>query len=277
MTTDPEVFSLLATSLDYARRSEGGFDITVGPLMRAWGFFRGAGHYPTAAELARARANVGWQHVALDSSARTVRFDRAGAELDLGGIGKGYAVDRVVAVLREANVRAALVDAGSSTLFALGAPPGRHGWRVRVPYAAERSRTLTTVELRDQSLSTSGNYEKFFRLNGRVYCHIMDPRTGEPVQGTMQTTVIAPTGTASDALSTTTFVLGPQRGTELLRTMPGTYALWLRGTPSEARVVTWRWPAAVRVHRERKAQRAGDASARIATSAADASPHHGHK
>src|SRR5437868_10951780 len=100
--------------------------------MRAWGFFRGAGRYPAAAELAQARAAVGWQHVQLDAAARTVQFDRAGVELDLGGIGKGYAVDRVAALLREGGVRAALIDAGGSTLYAIGAPPGKLGWRLRV-------------------------------------------------------------------------------------------------------------------------------------------------
>src|SRR5262249_42635422 len=177
VTTDPEVFQLILRSLEYSRQTDGAFDITVGPLMRAWGFFRGSGHYPTATELAKARVGVGWQNVVLDPTARTGRFTAPGVELDLGAIGKGYAVDRVVAVLKEAGVTSALVDAGSSTLYALGAPPDKPGWTVRVPRPGNRTQTLTTVLLSNQSLSTSGSYEKFFRLNGRTYCHIMNPRT----------------------------------------------------------------------------------------------------
>jgi thiamine biosynthesis lipoprotein len=174
VTTDPEIFRLLQTSFDYSRRTEGAFDITVGPLMRAWGFFRASGRFPSDAELARARSSVGWSKVDLDPAHRTVKFLRTGMELDPGGIGKGYAVDQVVKVLREAGISSALVDAGSSTLYALGAPPGKDGWKVLVPRPADRVHAISEVLLRDNSLSTSGSYEKFFRLNGRTYCHIID-------------------------------------------------------------------------------------------------------
>lgn len=243
VTTDPEVFGFLRTSLDFAGKSDGAFDITVGPLMRAWGFFRGQGHYPTPGQLAEARARIGWRHVTLDPSSRTVRFDRPGMDLDPGGIGKGFAVDRVVTILREAGVRAALVDAGGSTIYALGAPPGHGGWTVRVPDPADKSRAISTVSLRDTSLSTSGNYEKFFRLAGHIYCHIMDPRTGEPVQGMLQTTVIAPDATTSDALSTAIFVLGPRAGEKLLAGAGATGALWVQGVAAAPQLAHWHWPA----------------------------------
>ncbi len=242
VTTDPEVFQLLQRSLDHSRRSDGAFDITVGPLMRAWGFFRGQGRYPAADELAQARASVGWQHVALDATTRTVRFLVPELELDLGAIGKGYAVDRVAGLLRELGVKSALVDAGSSTIYAIGAPPGKQGWNVRVPQPGEGSRAISTVVLRDASLSTSGNYENFFRLNGRTYCHIMNPRSGEPVQGMLQTTVIAPEATDSDALSTAMFVMGPMAGRRLLESVPGASAFWLLGDPQAPRTAAWRWP-----------------------------------
>ena len=245
VTTDPEVFDFLQTSFDFSRRSDGAFDITVGPLMRAWGFFRGQGHYPTREQLAKARAHVGWQHVKLDFTNRTIRFDEPGVELDPGGIGKGFAVDRVVAVLRDAGIKSALVDAGGSTIYALGAPPGHDGWTVRVPLPSDRTRTLSSVSLRDTSLSTSGNYEKFFKLAGHVYCHIMDPRTGEPVQGMLQTTVIAPDATTSDALSTSVFVLGPKASESLLRSSGATAALWVQGDANSPRVAKWQWTAEV--------------------------------
>jgi thiamine biosynthesis lipoprotein len=242
VVTDPEVFALLKTSLDYSARSKGAFDITVGPLMRAWGFFRGQGHYPSAQQLAAARASIGWQYVKLDSNTRSVRFSKPRMELDLGGIGKGYAADRVADLLREAGVKAALIDAGSSTLMAVGAPPGTAGWKVVVPKPGQRSTTISTVFLRDESLSTSGSYEKFFRLQGNTYCQIMDPRTGRPVQQMLQTSVVAPNATETDALSTTMFVLGPRAGEQLLAIMPEAQALWVtpKGNAGIATVV-WHW------------------------------------
>lgn len=209
--------------------------------MRAWGFFRGTGHFPTAQELARARSAVGWQKVQLDAKARTVHFTTPGVELDPGAIGKGYAVDRVVEILRDSGVNAALVDAGSSTLYALGTPPGKSGWRVRVPKSSDRKQVLSTVVLRDESLSTSGSYEKFFKLNEHIYCHIMDPRTGMPVEGVLQTTVIAGDGTTTDALSTSIFVLGPEAGEKLLETVPHSSGLWVVGEAAHPRVLSWRW------------------------------------
>jgi thiamine biosynthesis lipoprotein len=156
VTTDPEMFSLLQSCLEYSKRSGGTLDITVGPPMRAWGFFRGQGRYPAPWQLDRARGKVGSQKVQLDTGARTIHFAVDGMELDLGGIGKGYAVDSVIRQLRTAGVKAAMVDAGSSTIYALGAPPGEKGWLVRVPKPGDRSQTISTVLLRDESLSTSG-------------------------------------------------------------------------------------------------------------------------
>jgi thiamine biosynthesis lipoprotein len=240
IVTDPEVFDVLQTSLHYSQLSDGAFDVTVGPLMRAWGFFRGQGHYPTDVELAQARASVGWRNVHLDPATRTVHFARKGTDIDLGGIGKGYAVDRVVTLLREAGVASALVDAGSSTLYAIGAPPGESGWPIRVPRPGDRTHALSLVRLRDASLSTSGSYEKFFQLNGHIYCHIMDPRTGRPVQDMLQTSVIAKDATTTDALSTTLFVMGPTAGSHLLASLGG-HAIWITGTANAPQVRTWKW------------------------------------
>ncbi len=242
VTTDPEVFALLERAFTYSRRSGGAFDITVGKLMKAWGFFRGAGKYPTEDELRLVREQTGWRRVRLDAAARSVSFLAPGLELDPGGIGKGYALDRVAALLREGGVRAALLTSGSSSVYALGAPPGKAGWPVHVHDPLERSHRLSTVILKDQSLSTSGNYEKFFRLDGRTYCHIMDPRTGRPVEGVLQATVIAPEATDSDALSTAVFVLGPSRAARVLEQTPGTAAFIVTDRKGPGRIVEIRWP-----------------------------------
>jgi FAD:protein FMN transferase len=242
VTTDPEVFKFLQTSMDFSRKSDGAFDITVGPLMRAWGFFRGKGHYPTPEELSSARKSTGWEHVHLDPQKRTVHFEVQGMSLDPGGIGKGYVVECVVNLLRGAGLRTALIDAGSSTIYAMGAPAGKTGWTIQVPRPGDRANSISTVVLRDAALSTSGNYEKFFTLNGKIYCHIMDPRTGEPVQGTLQTTVITPNATDSDALSLIMFVMGPEKSEKLLEEIPGTSGMWVLGEPQKSNVIQWHWP-----------------------------------
>src|SRR5215813_168743 len=208
---DQELFDFIAECLRYSRESDGAFDITVGPLMKAWGFFRGEGRAPGEAELAEARNRVGYQHVILNQKDGTIFFDKAGVELDLGGIAKGYAVDRAVAVLKQHGVTSALVSSGGSTIYALGAPPGKPAWEVEVQDPVERDKIATTVRLKDQSLSVSGSYEKFFELDGVRYSHVMDPRTGRPVQGVLSVAVITGDGTSGDALDNVFYALGVER------------------------------------------------------------------
>ena len=225
VAVEPELFDFIAESLRYSRESDGAFDITVGPLMKTWGFFRGGGRLPTAEEVAEAHGRIGYTHVVLDPVARTIRFDRSGMELDLGGIAKGYAVDRVVALLRRAHVAAALVSAGGSTVFGLGAPPGREAWDVDIQDPAGGGRVALTVPLKDRALSVSGRAEKSFERDGIVYAHIMDPRTAQPVQGVLSVAVLASTGTAGDALDDAFFVEGVERTRSRLRRRPETEAI----------------------------------------------------
>jgi thiamine biosynthesis lipoprotein len=205
----PELFGVLAASLEYARRTDGAFDVTVGPLMKAWGFFNAEGALPDPSVLAQARARVGSAYVRLDPSAGTVEFARPGIELDPGGIGKGYAVDRMVAVLSRSGVAAAFVSAGGSSIYGLGTPAGDpRGWLVRLRDPRAAARTAAEIHLRNASLSTSGSYEKFFRAGGQVYSHIMDPRTGRPAAGTSSVSVLAPRAIDGDAWTTAFFVHG---------------------------------------------------------------------
>lgn len=209
---DPELFDFIAECLRYSRESEGAFDITVGPLMKAWGFFRGEGRMPGEAELALARNSVGYQHVILNREDGTIFFDKAGVQLDLGGIAKGYAVDRAAAVLKRRGVTNALISAGGSTTYAMGAPPGKPAWEIELQNPIARDKIATRVRLKDQALSVSGSYEKFFELNGKRYSHIMDPRTGWPVQGVLSVAVITGDGLSGDALDNVFYVLGVERG-----------------------------------------------------------------
>ncbi len=248
VTTDPETFAFLEKAVELSRRSGGAFDMTVGPLMRAWGFFFDKGRVPTEAELAALREKIGWQHIKLDAATRSVRFDNgASMELDPGGIGKGYAVDRVAALLRSEGVTAALVSGGSSSIYGMGVPPGEVGWRVNVPDPVREGETMTSVMLKDMSLSTSACTEKFFIKNGHRYCHILNPRTERPVEDKLQTTVIAPSTTDSDALSTATFVMEPEAAARLVETFPGAAAVMVSGSPAHPGYKSVLWPGTLRM------------------------------
>lgn len=226
MQVEPELFDFIAECLRYSRESDGAFDITVGPLMKAWGFFRGEGRMPSAAELAAARGAIGYQHVVLNAAERTIRFARAGIELDLGGIAKGYAVDSVIALLKRRGITRALVSAGGSTIYGLGAPPGNDAWKVKLEDPLGQGKVATTVRLNDQALSVSGNYEKFFELAGVRYSHVMDPRAGWPVQGVLSVAVITNNGTAGDALDNAFYVAGMTRSKAWLRKLPATEVIF---------------------------------------------------
>ena len=205
-----ELFRLLSACVQYSRESEGAFDITVGPLMKVWGFYKGSGHLPHRAEVRGALGSVGYQNILLDSTAQTVRFAREGVEMDPGGIGKGYAVDRMADLLRQSGVRRALVSAAGSSIYAIGTPPGQPGWPANIKNPKDTSRSVAAVMLKDESMSTSGNYEKFFHAEGRLYSHIMDPRTGYPSMGMLSTSVVAPRTIDSEAWTKPYYILGRQ-------------------------------------------------------------------
>jgi thiamine biosynthesis lipoprotein len=203
-----ELFNLLQTCLDYSRESEGTFDISVGPLMKVWGFYKGTGHLANAEQLSTAMQFVGYQNVVLDARARTVCFKKKGVELDPGGIGKGYAVDCMLNLLRSDGIRAAFISAGGSSIYALGAPPDEEGWPVKLDDPRRPEIAAAQICLRDESLSTSGSYEKFFLADGKRWSHIMDPRTGEPARGMLSVSVIAPKTIDSEAWAKPYFILG---------------------------------------------------------------------
>ena len=253
VTTDPETFGFLAACLTWSERSCGAFDVSIGKLMKVWKFFGASGALPAPEEIAAAREHVGWEKIRLDPAQRTVRFLSAEIELDPGGIGKGYAVDRALRVLRAKQVPAALLSAGSSTIYALGTPPGETGWKVRVPSPCPEGGTVSTVILRDTSLSTANLSEKNFVQDGQLYGAIMDPRTLQPVQGMLQVTAISPSAIDSDALSNALFISGPEDRASLLAQRQQDCALVIREQQSgpEKQVApeyeTVRWPAEVAI------------------------------
>jgi FAD:protein FMN transferase len=226
VAVEPELFDFIVDAMRYHHDSDGAFDITVGPLMKAWGFFRGEGHLPSDDELAAARRHVGGAHVTLNPQSKTIAFDASGVELDLGGIAKGYAVDRVVELLRRRHVAAALISAGGSTIYGLGAPPGADGWEVKLQDPIDSRKTAFAIRLKDRALSVAGSSEKAFEAGGIKYSHIMDPRTGRPAQGVLSVVVLASNGTAGDALDNAFFVLGPERSRSYLSRLRGTEAMF---------------------------------------------------
>jgi len=203
-----ETIELLQICKGYSQASGGTFDITVGPLMKIWGFYKGSGRLPHRAEVRVALARIGSDKIEIDAHANTVRFAREGMNIDPGGIGKGYAVDRAAAILRESGIRSALVSAARSSILAIGTPPNEQGWRVHIRDPRNANKVAQEVVLRDQSMSTSGNYEKFFYASGKMYSHIMDPRTGFPAQGILTVSVIAPRCIDSEAWTKPIYIQG---------------------------------------------------------------------
>jgi thiamine biosynthesis lipoprotein len=236
----PDVLQLISFSKRMYEASGGAFDVTVGPLIALWGFYKGQGHLPEETELKEALSKVGMDKVHCDPLTNTVFFDKPGMRLDFGGIGKGMALDVAVRILRENGVTAAILHGGSSSVYALGAPPGETGWTVRIRNPYNGAEWVDEVKLSNKSLSTSGSYEKFFEIGGHKYCHIFDPRTGKPVEGMLSATSIAPTGIESDALSTAFFVMGQEKTEAYCREHPGIRAIFVpvpaNGEPKPVRV-----------------------------------------
>lgn len=196
--------------------SGGAFDITVGPLMALWGFRGGkaALHIPTETERVEALRMVGYRHVVLSGS--VARLDQPGVRLDAGGIGKGYAVDRCWEDLRAHGAERFLMNLGGN-MRAGGQPSPERFWSVGVRHPFEEGALIGKIRLLPgMAVATSGHYERFVTINGVRYAHIMDPRTGSPVQGMAGVTVVAPTAAEADVMSTTLFVMGPEAGLAML-------------------------------------------------------------
>ncbi len=228
LTVGTDTLSVLSSALRAADASGGAFDPTVGPLMAVWGF-RGTNRLvapPGSELLAEARARVGWTNIVMHGA--EVGLRRTGMRLDLGGIAKGYAVDVAWNRLRAAGVTNFTVNLGGNLRCGGQAAPDRPGWRVGVRNPFDTSQVVGLLVLQDgEAVATSGNYERFVTLAGRRYAHIIDPRSGRPVEGMAGVTVLAPTALDADALSTSLFVLGPQAGLRLLREYPGCEVVWI--------------------------------------------------
>ena len=232
-----DLFQVLARSQALAERTNGAFDITVGPVVRLWRRARRQHEMPAADELAHARELVGHEKLRLDPHARTAQLLKKGMLLDLGGIAKGYAADQALAILKKHGIASALVVAGGEVAVS-APPPGRKGWRIGIaPLESPDMPPTRFLLLHDAAVSTSGDAEQYVEIDGTRYSHIVDPRTGIGVVGRSSVTVVAPDATTSDGMATAVSVLGPEQGLELVRSTPGTAALIVQVTKQGPRTL----------------------------------------
>jgi len=211
----PELFGLLTTALEFSRITQGAFDITYASVGFMYDFH--AHKKPTDAQIASALPAVNYHHVVLDPKARTVFFTQSGVRIDLGGIGKGYAVDRGIAILQSLGIMHALVTAGGDSRI-IGDRFGKP-WIVGIRHPDDKSRVIAKIPLIDTAMSTSGDYERYFDEDGVRYHHIIDPRTGKSASKVRSATILASTATRTDGLSKTAFVLGADEAMKIYNTL----------------------------------------------------------
>lgn len=210
---DPETAALVCYADRCYRMSEGAFDLTSGVLRRAWNFRRQPPRVPTRAEIAAVLPAIGWGDVEWDDSA--IRLPRSGMEIDFGGIGKEYAADRAATILVERGIAHALVNLGGD-VRAVGTQPDGKAWRVGIAHPRQPGAAIGSVELADGAVATSGDYERYFEIDGRRYCHILDPRTGMPADRWQSMSVVAPLCVVAGSCATIAMLLG-ERAEEFLR------------------------------------------------------------
>ena len=223
-----ELFGLIARALKLSQTTGGAFDITFASVGYLYDYRRHV--HPDERTLAEHLPAVDYRQVRLDAATRSVRFGRAGVRIDLGGIAKGHAVDRGIAILRRCGIRSALVTAGGDSRI-LGDHHGR-SWMMGVKDPRKPDGIAVVLPLSDTAISTSGDYERFFIEDGKRYHHILSPKTGRPITHTMSVTVLGPDATTTDGLSTAFFVLGPEKALALCDRLPGIDAVIIdaRGT-----------------------------------------------
>lgn len=223
VAVSPETLELVERSLEMARLTDGGFNIAVGPAVEAWSVTERQ-HIPPHAELQQLRALVDWTSVKIDQQARTIFLPRQGMRIDVGGIGKGYAADRAVEMLRKAGATGGVV-ALSGDIKTFGSLPGMKGFPVGIRHPRQEGALAAMIDLQDEAISTAGDYERYFEQDGVRYHHILDPVSLQPARLCQSVTIIAKEGTVADGLDTGIFVLGPERGMELVERLPDVEAV----------------------------------------------------
>jgi FAD:protein FMN transferase len=218
-----ETLDLVVRSLEMAKLTHGGFNIALGPAVEAWSVTERQ-HIPDDKVLQQLKPLVDWTSIQVDAVARTIFLPREGMRIDIGGIGKGYAADRAVEEMKRAGATGGVV-ALSGDIKTFGVLPDRKGFPVGIRHPRQEGSFLTIVELKDEAISTAGDYERFFERNGVRYHHILDPQTLQPARACQSVTIVAKEGTVADGLDTGIFVLGPERGMDLVERVPDVEAI----------------------------------------------------
>jgi FAD:protein FMN transferase len=238
VTLEERLYGLLVRAARLTQETEGAFDVTTGALTKAWGFYRRQGQVPSAEERADVLQRVGMRHVELDHQRRSVRYLRRGLEINLGSIGKGYALDCAAELLHREGVSVGLIHGGHSSILAIGRDPtDRRGWGVGVRHPWQPERRLAVLRLRDRALGTSAATFQHLEYNGRKLGHILDPRSGWPAEGVASATVVAPTAAQADALATAFFILGVDGTSAYCQAHPEVGALLLPADESAPVVI----------------------------------------
>ncbi|MWV44236.1 FAD:protein FMN transferase [Paenibacillus sp. HJL G12] len=224
-----DTFDVVKKALEYAAASGGLYDPTIGPLVSLWNIGNEGAHVPSKPELDEAISLIGYKDVLMNPQERSIKLTRPGMALDLGGIGKGYAADRVADYLRAQQVDSAIVNLGGSSIIAMGSKPGGHSWNIGLQDPDQsRGTSLGNVQIINKTIDSSGVYERFFVENGVKYHHILDPRTGYPSHsGLKSVTIISDTATDADALSTAVFMMGLDGGLKYIEEQPGVEAFFI--------------------------------------------------
>jgi FAD:protein FMN transferase len=235
---EEQLFQLLARAQQLHLTTQGAFDIAVGALIKTWGFYRRQGRVPTETERVNALEHCGMRHVRLDPERRSVSFAASGVEINLGSIGKGYALDQVVRLLRRQwQVKNLLIHGGHSSVLAQGSEPGsRRGWSIGLLDPDDPGKRVTVLRLRNRGLGASAATYQHIVHNGRKLGHILDPRTGWPAEGLRLAAVTAPTAAEADSLATAFFVMGVESARAYCEANPQIGALLLP-RDSNARIV----------------------------------------
>lgn len=228
VNVSPDTFYVIEKGLEYSRKSQGRFDITIGPLVNLWGIGTENEKIPSQSEIKEALELVNYNKVSLDKNGKNIMLESANMALDLGAIAKGYAADEAVRLLREKGIKNAVIDLGGN-IFAMGNKPNGKPWRVGIqdPFSS-RGSSFATVEVSDKTLVTSGPYERFFEKDGEKYHHILDPDSGYPVQNELvSSTIVSSNSIDADGISTAAFALGLEKGMEFVENIQDIEAIFV--------------------------------------------------
>ncbi len=215
---DEELIRLIKRAIEYAEVTEGGFNISVGPLIKLWKIKEG-GKIPSNDEIKKAKEMINYKYIVVDEKKKIVFLKKKGMSIDLGGIAKGYASDRAKSVLIQEGIASGIV-AVAGDINAFGVKPEKAKWRIGIQHPRKKDAFIGIIELNDEAVSTSGDYERFFIKDGKRYHHIIDPKTGKPAEKCQSVTIVSKEATSTDALSTGIFVMGHENGMALIERLP---------------------------------------------------------